>query len=117
MSKDRTPDEKRLIEALNDTYQMLGMVFIGVGMRIEDVGLQASGMKTVEMAPVIADAWIDLSRRNPAVKAALKRLTEVTAGGVILGYHFSILAPYLASRGIVPAQFVTDAAPADFTPT
>jgi hypothetical protein len=61
-----------------------------------------SGVRTMEIAPSISDAWIDLSRRNRAVKDALIRFTEVSAAAVVIGMHVSMLAPFLASRGVIP---------------
>lgn len=102
-SGSRTPDERKLIEALTGVYQMIGAGVCGIALRTGDPGLLLSGQKVADGAESVADAWIDLSRRSPGVKAALRKLTEVSAGGVVAGMHVAMFAPLLASRGVVPA--------------
>lgn len=82
---------------------MLGTIVVGASARFQDPGLMLSGLRMANTAEETADAWIDLSRRNPAVKNALLKFTEISAGGVVVGMHIAMFAPLAASRGIVPA--------------
>lgn len=112
--RPHTPDERRLAEALSAGYQAMGGALIMVGMRLDDGGLVGSGSETISRADLIADAWIDLARRNPAVKQWLKKVTEVSAVGMVVGAHIACAIPFLASRGILPpVMVVPDEPPTD----
>lgn len=104
--KDMTPAEKKLAEAISQMYQMAGGIALGIGFRIADQGLVGTGAKTLEMADAISVAWIDLSRRNPAVKKWLQRVTEMGSTSVLVGMHVAIIVPLLIDRGVIPASMV-----------
>jgi hypothetical protein len=110
-----TPDERKLAAAIAQSYGMLGMGIVGVGLRIGDEGITGSGAVTVDMADSIAVAWIDLARKNPKVKAYLKKLTEASSVAVLVGMHVAILAPLLASRGVIPTSMAEAMQPVDAT--
>lgn len=98
-----TPDEKKLAISIASGYGAIGMGVVGLGMRMGDLGLQGTGLEIVNQADAVSSAWVDLSRKNPKVKAYLKKITEVSAAGVVIGIHVSMLIPILASRGVLPA--------------
>lgn len=100
--KTRTPSDRKLAEAVAGLYQVGGSLALGIGLRLEDQGIAASGVKTVEMAEPIAEAWLDLADKNPKVKNALLKMTEVSSLGVLVGMHVTMLVPLLVDRGIVP---------------
>jgi hypothetical protein len=100
--KRRTPTDKKLASSIAGTYQAVGVTLIGFGQHKDDKGLVFTGIKVCESAEPIADAWLDLADQNPAVKKALKKFTEVTAAGTLIGMHVSMILPLLADRNIVP---------------
>lgn len=100
----RTAEERKLAEAVTGAYQMIGVGVIGIGMRLGDEGLSGSGEKMVEMAESTADAWIDLARRNPKVRAYLVKITQASATANVIGMHVAMFTPLLASRGVFPGM-------------
>jgi hypothetical protein len=101
-----TPDEKKLAASISQVYQAVGAGCIGLGLRFQDEGLQGTGAQTFEMADALSVAWIDLARKNPKVKVWLKKVTEVSSVGVLVGMHLTILVPLLSSRGILPTGLI-----------
>lgn len=101
-----TPDERKLAASISGTYSMMGTGLIGIGMRMDDAGIAGSGVSMVNMAEETAAAWIELSRKNPKVKAYLKKITEAGASAVVIGMHIAMFMPLLASRGILPESMM-----------
>lgn len=101
----RTPADRKLAASVAGTYQAIGMGMIGIGMRIEDAGLVGTGTATVNGSEQIAEAWLDLADKNPQVKKALKKFTEVSAAGTLIGLHITLLIPILIDRKVIPEPF------------
>jgi hypothetical protein len=97
-----TADERKLAASIEQAYGMIGVTVSSVGLRLKDQGLIATGVKTGEMADALALAWIELARKNPKLKAYLKKMVEASAAGVLVGMHVMVLMPLLADRGIIP---------------
>lgn len=100
--KQRSPQDRKLEAAVTELYQGLGLVGMGLGAPRNDAGIVGTSMACMEQAPAIAAAWMDLADRSPSVKAALKRLTEVSAMGTLVGLHVALAMPLLQDRGVVP---------------
>jgi hypothetical protein len=102
--RGRATIDDKLRESLVDTYQMLGLALITIAMPGEDQGLAATGVMVTERADAAADAWLDVADKNPKVKSALRKFTEGSAFAGLFAIHLSMVAPVLASRGILPPQ-------------
>ena len=98
----RTPADKKLAASIAGTYQAIGMGIIGIGMARNDGGLAGTGTATVNNAEQIAEAWLDLADKNPSVKKALKKFTEISATGTLVGLHITLLIPLLIDRQVIP---------------
>lgn len=105
--KRRSGNDKKLADALTKGYQTIGIAAMGIGARKGDNGIAGTGLAMVESAEAAADAWMELADKNPKVKIALQRITEVTAVGVLAGIHVGIMFPLLVDRGVVPPTIVS----------
>lgn len=110
-----TPDEKKLAQSIEQAYGMIGAGIAGIGLRLQDHGLQGTGIETCNMAESLSLAWIELARKNPRVKQYLKKIVEASAAGVLVGMHVAVLLPLLVDRGIIPLQMAGMAAAAGST--
>lgn len=97
-------DDKKLHAAISEVYESVGMVVTGIGMGRGSLPLAAAGQNIANTAPDVSDAWMALASRNRAVKAWLVRFTEATGGGMILAMHVGMVAPIVASMGVLDPQ-------------
>lgn len=104
-----TPDEKKLAASISMGYQTMGMGMIALSFQLEDRGLNGVGNRMTTMADSTAAAWVELGRKNPTVKAYLKKITEVSAAGTVIGIHLTMFIPLLVNRGVLPANLAPDA--------
>ena len=104
--KRRTPTDRKLAAELTSTYQGIGLAVSGIGVARSDTGLMGTGAAMVNNAEHASEAWLDLADQNPRVKAALVKFTEASAIGSLVAVHLSMAVPLLASRGVIPDQFV-----------
>lgn len=112
--RQRPTVDDKLRESLKGTYEMAGVLVMGIGLRPRkigeeihapgDPGLVATGEAIVTRADAAVEAWLDLADKNPKVKTALRRFTEGSAFAGLIGVHVAMAAPVLASRGILPPQ-------------
>lgn len=102
--KGRQTIDDKLRVSLVDTYQMLGLALLTIAMPGDDTGLQATAVMVTERAELAADAWLEVADKSPKVKAALRRFTEGSSYAGLFAIHLTMLAPVLASRGILPPQ-------------
>jgi hypothetical protein len=109
--KPRTAADKKLAASIAGGYQSIGGLIIGIGARFEDQGLVGTGAATINNAEMIAEAWIDVSQKNPKVKAWLEKITEVSALGVLVSLHVATVLPLLMDRGVIPPGMMAFAAP------
>lgn len=100
-AKPTTKDAK-LQESITDLYAQGGLILAGVGMAREDVGIQSVGIGMANGSQAIGEAWMDLADKNPKVKAALVKFTEVSSVGVLVSLHVAIVLPFMADRGMIP---------------
>jgi hypothetical protein len=106
----RVGSDRKLRDALTNTYQTVGTVVAGIGHSHEDAPLTAFGVNVANHAEDAADAWMELADQNPGVKAALARFAEGSAVANLIGVHVSMAFPLLVARGLVPG-FVAQTAP------
>lgn len=106
----RSPSDRKLREALTNTYQTIGTVVAGIGNNSDDPALLAFGVNVANKADDAADAWMELADQNPGVKAALARFAEGSAVANLIGVHVSMAFPLLVARGLIPG-FVAQTAP------
>lgn len=108
----RSPNDRKLRDALTNTYQTVGTIVAGIGQSNQDAGLAAFGVNVANRADEAADAWMELADQNPGVKAALARFAEGSAVANLIGVHVSMAFPLLAARGLLPG-FIPQGAPVD----
>lgn len=104
-----TPDEKKLAASISMGYQTMGMGMVALSFQLNDRGINGVGDRMVTMADSTAAAWVELGRKNPTVKAYLKKITEVSAAGTVIGIHLTMFIPLLVNRGVLPANLAPDA--------
>lgn len=112
----KSPQEKRLREALAGTYASVGMMAQAVGTgQMMARGLQEPppalriGMVLMDSDTIdgCVDAWLDLADQNPRVRKALIKAMEGTAIAGLIGVHVAIAL----KAGLLPGfQPLTNAA-------
>ena len=103
-STRRSPQDRKLQEAISGTYQLASMSLMAVGYRLGDNGVAGSAVAMAEQSDALAELWMDLADRNPKIKAALRRFTEASAASALVAAHVPIVAPLLIDRGILPGD-------------
>lgn len=100
--KPLTPTDKKLAEDLTQIYATIGLAIHGIGSVREDVGLSNMGMAVIQRAETLSENWLELANTNPAIKKALKKITEGGAWGSLIIGHAICIVPFLADRGVIP---------------
>lgn len=83
---------------------MVGMGVHAVAQARGDVNMVAAGVNITSQANGTADAWLELSQQNPQVKRMLQGFVQGSAVANLVGAHVAMIAPIVASRGIIPPQ-------------
>jgi hypothetical protein len=94
--------DAKLQESIVDLYAQGGLLIAGVGMARADEGITSVGVGLANGSQAIGEAWMDLADKNPKVKAALLKFTEVSSVGVLVSLHVAVVLPFMADRGMVP---------------
>lgn len=103
--------DKKLADDLTQIYVAVGLSINGIGSLKEDAGIALTGQRFVEKAESLSQNWLELANTNPAVKAALKKITQGSALGSLIVGHAVCVLPFVADRGIIPPQVAMAFAP------
>lgn len=91
----RSPADKKLQAQLSATYQTIGVGIGTVGIQLRRPNVQLCGESFISNGDAIASEWMRAADTNPKVKDALKRFTQTSALGGLIGLHLSCLLPIL----------------------
>jgi hypothetical protein len=91
----RSPADKKLQAQLSATYQTIGLAIGTVGIQLGKSNIQLSGESFATNGDAIAAEWMRVADTNPKVKEALKRITQTSALGGLVGLHLSCLFPII----------------------